>query len=450
MKDWSERYRADFPALNPRRGRAPIYLDSACMSLAPRAVVQAMEEYYTDFPGCGGRSVHRWSSRVTDAVESFREGCGAFFGGSPEEFVNLRNTTEALNLVAKGLDLRRGDRVLLTDQEHNSNLVVWQELAERIGIRIEFLPLPEETPFDPEGFAHALSRGVRVVSFFHSSNLDGRTLPAREIVERAHDAGALVLLDGSQSAPHHRLDLDRLGADFYALSLHKMLGPSGTGLLYLRSGGETQVRPLVSGGETVAWSDYRGHEKLEGPARYEAGLQNYAGIVGARAALAYLERVDFAALSVHEARLQRLLDRELDGIPLRHVGAQNAADRGSIYSFALSHADSHDVALFLDAAYQVMVRSGMNCVHSWYRARNLEGSVRASFYLYTSESDVMALARGIRELSERLTPSQEGRSTAPSPSLRRSPDRPVKPSRGRIGPSSLRARPRSRAGRSSR
>jgi len=403
---WKQ-WRTDFPALVREPELA--YLDSACLTPVPHPVLRAMQQYYEEFPACAGRSVHRWSEEVTSRVQRARETWARYFGAvGTNQLVCVRNATEAINIVARGLAFRRGDRVLISDQEHNSNLVVWQDLVRRRGLRLEVLPLPPDRPFDGEALEEALRRGIRLVSFFHASNVDGRRLPVREIVERSHDAGAQVLLDGCQAAPHERVDLARLGVDYYALSFHKMLGPTGTGLLYGAPGRLEGLRPLVLGGETVAWSEYDRHELLPPPQRFEAGLQNYAGILGAGAAVDYLARVDLAEVRAQERSYQETLYRELQGIPgFSLIGLRRSQDRGGIFSFNLEGVDPHDAALFLDQGYRVLVRSGMNCVHSWYRARGLEGNVRASFYLYTSPADVTRLIEGLRELRERMpwTPS---------------------------------------------
>lgn len=408
--------REDFPALRPRPGRDLRYLDSACMSLAPQSVVAAMEEYYSEYPGCAGRSVHRWAEEVTRRYEEAREEFAKFLGApDPAHLVHTRNTTEGINLVARGLDLHRGDKVLVSDQEHNSNLVVWQFLAKEKGIRLEVLPLPDDRPFDGDALEAALAKGVRLVSLFHSSNLDGRTLPAKEIVERSHARGAEVLLDGSQAAPHEPVDLRKLEVDYYALSFHKMLGPSGTGLLYGAPGKLEQLAPLLRGGETVAWSDYTGHELLPPPHRFEAGLQNYAGVLGARAAVDYLRKVRMERIAPHHAHLLRAVDKELEGTPgLRVLGPPRPEDRGSIFAFVLEGIAPHDVALFLDEGHGVLVRSGMNCVHSWYRSRGLDGNARASFYLYSDGEDVRRLCAGVRELRERIPAPKDPRAHVPA------------------------------------
>lgn len=422
MGSWAERWRVDFPALNTKRGRKVSYLDSACMSLVPVPVIAAMDEYYREYPGCGGRSVHKWSTMVTEKVGAARERFGTYFGAQPSSLVNTRNTTEAINMVARGIGLRRGSKVLLSNMEHNSNLVVWQLLEEQAGIKVRFFDLPSDRAFDVDTFSRALSDGVELVSTFHSSNMDGRTLPAKEIIELAHDAGARVLLDGSQSAPHHRVDLEALDVDYYALSFHKMLGPTGTGLLYCRPELMPSLSPLISGGETVEWTDYHSHSFLRGPERFEAGLQNYAGIIGAERAVSYLMKVELSGLNAHERRLRKILDGALSGSGIDVIGVTDPKECGSIFAFNVPGFNPHDVAIFLDEAYQVMVRSGMNCVHSWYRNNSLpDGNVRASFYLYNTERDVELLVSGIKELVKIPRKRSKG-SRGSSPSRRRSRD----------------------------
>ncbi len=407
--------RRDFPALRRRPGEPPIaYLDSACMSLVPRSVLAAMRAYYTETPGCAGRSLHRWAEAVGRHVEETREAFARFLGArEPASVVFLRNTTEAINLVGQGIGLARGDAVLISDQEHNSNLVPWQRLARERGIRVDILPLPEDGSFPSDAFEAALGRGVKLVSLFHTSNLDGRTLPLREIVERAHDRGARTLFDGAQSAPHRRVEFDRNGSDFYAISAHKMLGPTGTGVLVGRPDRLRELRPLLIGGETVEWSTLEDHELRAPPHRFEAGLQNYGGILGARAALAYLERTGLEEIEAAQRDLNAIATRELAEEPrVRILGPPDPAARPSIFGFSLAGIDPHDAALFLDAGHGVLVRSGRHCVHSWYERRNLAGSVRASFYLYNHRADVRAFVRGVREMIERIP---VGRVTAAGP-----------------------------------
>lgn len=400
--------RRQFPALRARRGaRPPAYLDSACMTLVPTPVLRAMEAYYRDYPGCGGRSLHRFAEEVTHRFEASRDGFARFLGAPDRKgIVFVRNATEALNLVGQGIDWNPGDRVLVTDQEHNSNLVLWQRLARERGIRLETLPLSDDGAFDADLLEERLAAGVRLVSMFHTSNLDGRSLPVAEIVERAHARGAQVLLDGCQAAPHAPVDLARLGVDYYALSAHKMLGPTGIGVLAARPEAIETLRPLLLGGETVEWSSLTDHALRPPPHRFEAGLQNYAGVIGAHAAVAFLEAAGRDEIRRHDRGLNERVTRALAGEPRVHLlGPPDPAQRPSIFAFHLDGVDPHDGALFLDAGHGVFVRSGMNCVHSWYERHGLSGNLRASFYLYNTKRDADRLVTGIRELLAKVPAS---------------------------------------------
>jgi cysteine desulfurase / selenocysteine lyase len=402
------RVRSHFPALRARPDRpAPAYLDSACMTLAPVEVLRAMEEYYREYPGCGGRSLHRFAEEVSHRFEGARDGFAHFLGAPDRDaVVFVRNATEALNLVGQGIDWAPGDRVLITDQEHNSNLVLWQRLARERGIRLETLALPDDGSFDSDALEQKLAGGIRLVSMFHTSNLDGRSLPVREIVERAHDRGAEVLLDGCQAAPHAPVDLTALGVDYYALSAHKMLGPTGMGVLAARRAPLERLRPLLLGGETVEWSTLEDHALRPPPHRFEAGLQNYAGVLGAHAALKFLESVGRETIAAHDRALNVRVTRALEGERRLHLlGPADPSARPSIFAFHLEGVDPHDGALFLDAGHGVFVRSGMNCVHSWYQRHGLAGNLRASFYLYNTPRDADRLVAGVRELVEKMPAS---------------------------------------------
>ncbi len=418
--------RGDFPALRSRAGRRPpAYLDSACMSLVPSVVLRAMEEYYSDFPGCAGRSLHRFSEEVARRFENARSAFARFFGRSdPSGVVFVRNATEAINLVAQGLPWNAGDRVLVSDREHNSNLVVWQRLASERGVRLETLELPDDGGFDSAAFEGHLAHGVRLVSLFHTSNLDGHTLPLREITERAHAHRALVLFDGCQAAPHQRVDLERSGVDFYAVSAHKMLGPTGTGVLAAAPEAVSRLRPLLLGGETVEWSTLETHALRPPPYRFEAGLQNYAGVIGAHAGLDYLERLGFETIQAQQLAVNVRVTRALESEPRVHVlGPADPRERSSIFAFTVDGVDPNDVAVFLDEGHDVMVRSGMHCVHSFYSRRGLPGNVRASFYFYNDREDADRLVEGLTELLEkvpgpRATGTSEATAASTSPSGR--------------------------------
>jgi cysteine desulfurase / selenocysteine lyase len=398
--------RAEFPALSDRPDRpAPIYLDSACMSLVPKAVLNAMEEYYRDYPGCAGRSFHRFAEEVNHRYEGSREAFHKFLHTpSPSEVVFVRNSTEALNIVGQGLTWSPGDRVIVSDQEHNSNLVLWQRLRDERGIFLDILKLGDDGRFDPEALEAKLTDRTKLVSVFQTSNLDGRSLPIREIAERAHARGARLMVDGCQAAPHRPVDLEALQADYYALSAHKMMGPTGTGVLAARRPEFlNELRPILLGGETVEWSTLESHALRAAPHRFEAGLQNYAGVIGAGAAVAFLRSHGHEEISAHDQSLNAEVTKELADEPrLKVLGPSAAADRPSIFAFTLAGVDPNDGALFLDEAHRILLRSGMHCVHSWYRARGLTGNLRASFYVYNTREDARALVGGVRELLDTI------------------------------------------------
>ncbi|MFX1265387.1 MAG: aminotransferase class V-fold PLP-dependent enzyme [Promethearchaeota archaeon] len=398
-----ERIRRDFPVLQREiKGKPLRYMDSACMSLKPRQVIDAVVEYYENFPACAGRSGHRLSHEVEESRSKARKSMKGFIGAKrDEEILFTRNTTEGLNLVTHSLPLGPNDVVLSTDREHNSVLVPSQMLAKRNGVKHVIVESADDHTFNMEGFQEALTQDVKLVAFVWSSNLDGYTLPAREIVKEAHDNGTLVLLDAAQTAPHHEMNVKKLGVDFLALSGHKMLGPTGTGILYVREDHYDTLEPFILGGGTVEWSRYEDHRLLPYYERFEAGLQNYAGELGLAAAARYLKSVGMKNVENHERELTKYLHHglsQIEGVSI--IGVQDPSLRGGITSFMVNGVMYHDVAMILNRNYNVMVRSGQHCVHSWFTAKNVEGSVRASFYLYNNEDEVETLIEAVETIAK--------------------------------------------------
>jgi cysteine desulfurase/selenocysteine lyase len=396
-----KRLRADFPILSAKgEGKPLVYLDSACMALKPRPVIDAVVEYYEKYPMCGERSVHKLSSKVSVLVDDARETVRAHFNApTKEEVVFLRNTTEAINLVAHAFGLQKGDEVISGDKEHNSNLAPWHLLRKQRGIRYTIVRSGMDENFDLEAFKEAVTKKTKLVSVGHTANLDGSSVPAREIAEIAHDKGAAVLLDGAQSAPHEPIDVRKLGCDFFACSVHKMCGPTGVGVLYGSAELLERMDPVNPGGSTVAETTYEDAVFLKPPRRFEGGLQDYAGILGAAAALRYLDAAGMEEISAHVRALNRRVTKGLEGAPeIRLIGPKGADERGAIYSFVVDGVDSHDVALMLDEAANIAVRSGNHCVHSWLRAHGLKGTARASFYLYNTPAEVDQFVEVVRSV----------------------------------------------------
>ncbi|MHB8586982.1 MAG: aminotransferase class V-fold PLP-dependent enzyme [Thermoplasmatota archaeon] len=401
-KPGTTRVRQDFPLLRSQPHLA--YLDNACMSLKPRIVIDRIRRYYEETPFCAGRSVYDGARFVSEEVWSAREAIAQWIGArNADSIVFTRNATEALNLVAHAFPFAKGDIVLGTDKEHNSNLVPWQVAEPRVGLRHEVLPARTDASFDLDAFAQRLARrDVRLVAMAHASNLDGSSIPAKEVVALAHEAGAAVLLDGAQAAPHENVDVESLGVDYYALSSHKALGPTGIGALYIAPNAPA-LGPFLVGGDTVVETSYRTHELAESPSRYEAGLQDYAGILGAGEAARYLHNMGMDAIRAHEARLNAIATEAIGAAPgVRILGPSDPADRGGILSFTLEGVDPHEIAILLHDKENILIRSGDHCVHSWFHAHGVAGSARASFYLYNTEAEARRFGDAIADLARRF------------------------------------------------
>ncbi len=420
----SDSVRSDFPTV--RRGDG-IYLDSACQALRPDSVIRAITEYYEEYPGCGGRSVHSMATRVSVMMDEAREALARFFGtDDPECYVFTGNTTEGLNTAAYGLGLKRGDVVVTTDTEHNSNHVPWLRLRDAVGIERRMSRSGEDGTFDIESFKSCMDGRVKVVSVQHASNVTGAIVPVKEVAEIAHDRGATVVIDGAQAAPHMPVDLEDIGADIYCLSVHKMLGPSGMGVMYGRREVLERVAPLSIGGGTVGLTTYDSADLAPIPDRFEAGLHDYAGIAGTKAALEYLSGIGMGEVQQWDRRLMRRIFSDLEDVRnLRVVGPSDPDLRGSVFSFNIDGLGAYDIGMMLDSMAGVMIRSGMHCVHSFYKDRGIEGSARASTYLYNNEREIDVFADTVRKISEtfgdrrvlrdlRLSaPSEDERSAVP-------------------------------------
>ena len=398
--------RDDFPTL--RAESPPAYLDNACMTLRPDSVIEAIRSYYEETPGCGGRSVHRYATTVSRKMAGTRRKLGELFNApSTNEIVFTKNATHSLNQVAKGLTWDKGDVVLTTDREHNSNLVPWLQLEDEFGIDHRVVKSNSDNTFDMEAFENECANAgskLKMVSLSHVGNLDGVAVPIKEAAKIAKDHGALFCIDAAQSTPHMKVDIQDLGVDFMAFSIHKMMGPSGMGGLWGRMEVLKNMRSNQSGGSTVETSNYDSLTWAEPPSRFEGGLGNYAGILGTDAAIDYLSALNMDDIHQHEVNLNKIMTsviKDVDGINI--IGPEDATLRGGICSILLDRIDAHDIAILLDEAAGVMVRSGMHCVHSWFNDRGIDtGSLRASSYLYNTEDEARLFAETLVEAVETL------------------------------------------------
>lgn len=399
----TERIIADFPILArpTSRGKRLVYLDSAATSQKPRAVIQALVDYYEQYNANIHRGVYEIAARATAEFEQARVKLARFVGAETNEIVWVRNTTEAVNLVAYAwgnANIRAGDAILLTELEHHSDLVPWQLLAERTGAELRFIPVDDRGRFVLDDL-DALLDGCKLVACAHVSNTLGTILPLDLVIPRAHAAGAVVLVDGAQGAPHLPLNVKALDADFYTFSGHKMLGPTGIGVLYGKHALLQAMPPFFSGGDMIRKVEYARTTFADPPRRFEAGTSNIADAIAYGVAVEYLENVGMEWVREHERRLtgyalERLAEFEPRGLAI--YGPRDPAAISGVISFNLADVHAHDLASILDTE-GVCVRAGHHCTMPLMEKMGWAATARASFYIYNTEADIDALCAGVEK-----------------------------------------------------
>jgi cysteine desulfurase/selenocysteine lyase len=410
MVDW-KRIRGDFPSLQRKiNNRSVVYLDSACMALKPRQVIDAMYEYYEKYPACAGRSIHKFGEEASNAYMAARKKFADFLNASqPEECIWTRNATESLNIVASSVKIPKGSKIVTTSLEHHSGSLPFVERARRDGLTIEVVKAQKDGTFDIEDWKRIIDNSTSLISVVHSSNVTGTVAPLKEIVELAHDRGALVMSDDAQYAPHHPLDVQAFDVDFSAVSVHKMCGPTGMGVLYGKLEHLESMNMFLYGGDTVRDVRFENGkiipEYLPPPEKFEAGLQNYAGAIGAGAAAEYLQSIGMEEIEKHERSLLEVAIKQL--LEMDHVqilGTDDITIKTGLVTFRVDTVSSaHDVATFLNDEFNVMVRSGWHCTGPFHYQMGIDpkkGTVRASFYLYNNMDDVKVFLEGLTRLVE--------------------------------------------------
>jgi cysteine desulfurase/selenocysteine lyase len=403
--------RADFPVLGRtvRGGRPLVYLDSGATSHKPRQVLDAERDFYTIHNSAAHRGAHLLGEEATDAYEGARARVAAFIGAVPGEIVFTKSATEALNLVAyavgnavtAGPEAERfligpGDEVLVTELEHHANLVPWQQLTQRTGATLRWFGVTPEGRLDLSNASELINDRTRIVAVTHQSNVTGAIPPVREIADLAHARGALVVVDGAQSVPHRPVDVADLGADFLAFSAHKMLGPTGIGVLWGRRELLEAMPPFLTGGSMIEVVRMEGSTFLPPPQRFEAGVPPAAQATGLAAACDYLDALGMQNVAAHEEALTaHALDAlaRLDGV--RVLGPLTTQDRGGAVSFTVDGVHPHDVGQLLDDL-GIAVRADHHCAWPLHRALGVAASTRATFYVYNTHDEVDALADGVR------------------------------------------------------
>jgi cysteine desulfurase/selenocysteine lyase len=399
-----ERVRRDFPILaSVVNGKPLVYLDNASTSQKPVAVIEAISRYYQEENSNIHRGVHRLSELATAAYEAARVTLQDFLGAAhPEEIVFTRGTTEGINLVAQSYGRPRlipGDEIVVSGMEHHSNIVPWQLLAEQTGAVLRVVPVDEAGNLDLTAFQALLGSRSRIVALTQLSNVTGTINPIRQMADLAHAAGAVVVVDGAQSAPHMGVNVQELGCDFFACSGHKMLGPTGIGVLFGRMDLFEAMPPYQGGGGMIGSVSFEGTTYATLPGRFEAGTPHIAGAIGLAAAVRYLEGVGLPAAQKHESELLSRAVAGLREIPgLRLIGA-GPGPRASVVSFVLDGIHPHDAGTILDQE-GVAVRGGHHCAQPLMRRFGISGTIRASFSLYNTRAEVDALLHGLVRVRE--------------------------------------------------
>ncbi|HEX7106139.1 MAG TPA: cysteine desulfurase [Acidothermaceae bacterium] len=400
-----EAVRKDFPILDRtvRDARPLVYLDSANTSQKPRAVLDALAEFYERHNSNIHRATHALGEEATEAYEDARLKVAEFIGApDASEVVFTKNSSEALNLVANVLGwgprgLKPGDEVVITEMEHHSNIVPWQLLCERTGATLRWFGVTEDGRLDLSNIGELVNERTKVLSVVHVSNILGTVNPVAELAARAHAVGALVVVDGSQAAPHMPVDVAALGVDFYAFTGHKMCGPTGIGVLWGRRALLDELPPFLGGGEMIETVTMEKSSYAAVPHKYEAGTPPIAEAVALGAAVDYLTGVGMEAIANHEQAITAYALARLSGVDgLRVLGPVEAVDRGGAISFALDGVHPHDVAQVLDSV-GVAVRAGHHCGRPVHRRFGVSASTRASSYLYTTPAEIDALIEGLEQ-----------------------------------------------------
>lgn len=402
-----ERIRQDFPILKRViHGRRLVYLDNAATTQKPTAVIDKILDYYTNHNANIHRSVHELAEEATVEFESSRDKVRKFVNASQrEEIVFTRNATEAINLVARSLSekyLAPGDKVVVTEMEHHSNFVPWQQLSREIGAKFEIVRVDDEGAID-ESDLESKIRGARIFAFTHISNVLGTITDAKRLSRIGHDNGAIVVVDGAQSAPHIPIDVQDIGCDFFAFSAHKMLGPTGVGCLYGKRELLEEMPPFLMGGDMIrevhrtesTWNDL--------PWKFEAGTSNIADVIGFGVAIDYLSGLGMNNVESDERVLTEIALEQISRVRDIHIyGPRDPRKRGGVISFNLGKIHSHDIATILDSQ-GVAIRSGHHCAQVLMEKLRVPSTSRASFYLYNSTDDVEELCNGLKKVEEVLS-----------------------------------------------
>ncbi|MHC1771557.1 MAG: cysteine desulfurase [Flexilinea sp.] len=393
----------DFPILHQtdKNGNRLCYLDSAATSQKPESVIQSMDIYYRTINANIHRGIYHIAEEATAAHENARDKVRAFINaGSTREIIFTRNTTESINLVAYTWGrqmLKKGDVIILTEMEHHANLIPWQILAAEKEITLEFIPVKEDGQLDLSEYSRLLKLHPKLVSMSGMSNVIGTVPPIKQMAAEAHEAGALFLVDGAQMVPHIKVDIQDIDADFFAFSAHKMLGPTGIGVLYGKEKLLAAMPPFLGGGDMISKVYLRSFTTNDLPYKFEAGTPSIAEAIGFGAAIDYLNQIGMDEVSAHEIQLTEYAIQELQKVPGLKILGPLSGPRGSAVSFTLDYVHPHDVAQILDSE-NICVRAGHHCAMPLHDRFAVPATTRASFYIYNTPEDIDRLKAGLEKV----------------------------------------------------
>lgn len=413
MIDWLK-IREDFPTLERKiDGKSIIYLDSACMAFKPKQVINACCYYYLNLGACGGRSIHSLARETTELCDEARVKVANHINAeSTNEIIWLRNTTEAMNLVANSLHFEKDQEIITTNLEHHSGVLPFHKVVKRKGLKMKIIDASEEGLFDIEDFENTIDKNTKLISIVHTSNVSGTTAPLEEIIKIAHDYDAYVVSDDAQYFPHHKMDVQKSDVDFCTVSMHKALGPTGVGFLYGKEHLLKEMDSFLVGGDTIKDVKYENGDikpiYLEPPHKFEAGLQNYAGEIGAGAAIDYLNNLGMENIEKREKQLTEKLYQAISSIPgIDIIGPKNGTQRRSLVAFKFENIDTaNDIANYLDndvENYRIMLRAGAHCTNPFHYSLGIkpsEGTARASIYIYNNEEEIKLLKEALEILDK--------------------------------------------------
>ena len=403
-----QKIRADFPILSRdvHPGKPLVYLDSSATSQKPVAVIESMDTFYRTSNANIHRGIHVLAEEATELYEQARLKIANFIGArSPREVIFTRNTTESINLVAHAWAkkfLNAGDLILLSEMEHHSNLVPWFMLANEKGIRIEYIPMTSQGLLDLDKYQQLLQKEPKLVAFTHMSNVLGTINPVKPMVEMAHRAEAMVLVDAAQSVPHFPVNVNYLEVDFLAFSAHKMCGPTGIGILFGREAMLEKMDPFLGGGDMIKKVTYEGFIPNEIPYKFEAGTPSIAEAIGFGAAVDYLSKIGLDSIMEHEKEITRYALECLSNLEWVQVMGPSLEYRGGVVSFVVEGIHPHDIAQVLDSE-GIAIRAGHHCAMPLHQKLGIPASSRASFYLYNTKEEVDKLVIGLNKVRQIFT-----------------------------------------------